>query len=86
MLFLSLKGKKTKGGADADSKAGAKGVTPGTGGGSNAATGGGLDIADEIDPALLARTQIAELVKTDPRRVGEILSRWADDRTTAETR
>jgi flagellar M-ring protein FliF len=37
----------------------------------------------EIDPELLARAQIEELVKSDPRRVGEILSRWVDDRSPA---
>lgn len=31
------------------------------------------------DPEELARLQIEELVKTDPRRVGEILTRWAED-------
>jgi flagellar biosynthesis/type III secretory pathway M-ring protein FliF/YscJ len=31
------------------------------------------------DPELLARHQIEELVRTDPRRVGEVLSRWADE-------
>jgi flagellar biosynthesis/type III secretory pathway M-ring protein FliF/YscJ len=31
------------------------------------------------DPELVARVQIEELVRTDPRRVGEILSRWAGD-------
>ena len=34
---------------------------------------------DEPDPSLLARAQIEELVKTDPRRVGEILSAWASE-------
>jgi flagellar biosynthesis/type III secretory pathway M-ring protein FliF/YscJ len=37
----------------------------------------------EIDPELLARAQIEELVRSDPRRVGEILSRWVDDRSPA---
>ena len=35
--------------------------------------------ARRIDPELLARAQIEELVRSDPRRVGEILSRWADE-------
>lgn len=34
-----------------------------------------------IDPELLARAHIEELIKSDPRRVGEILSRWADEAT-----
>lgn len=37
------------------------------------------DEADTPDPELLARHQIEELVRTDPRRVGEVLSRWADE-------
>ena len=35
----------------------------------------------EIDPEQLARAHIEELIKSDPRRVGEILSRWADEAT-----
>ena len=35
------------------------------------------------DPELVARVQIEELVRTDPRRVGEILSRWAGDEQVA---
>lgn len=34
-----------------------------------------------IDPEQLARAHIEELIKSDPRRVGEILSRWADEAT-----
>ena len=33
---------------------------------------------------MLARAQIEELVRTDPRRVGEILSRWVDEKATAK--
>jgi flagellar M-ring protein FliF len=32
-----------------------------------------------VDPEALARARIEELVRTDPRRVGEILSRWAGE-------
>lgn len=32
-----------------------------------------------VDPEALARAQIEELVRSDPRRVGEILSRWAGE-------
>jgi hypothetical protein len=39
------------------------------------------DPAGELDPALLARAQIDELVRSNPRRVGEILSRWASEET-----
>lgn len=38
----------------------------------------------DADPELLARAQIEELVKSDPRRVGEILSRWAGEESLAK--
>jgi len=38
---------------------------------------GGEDL--EPDPELLARARVEELVRSDPRRVGEILSRWASE-------
>jgi len=63
VLLLSLKG--TKGGAAA-----------GAAGGEGGAERAGFD---EPDPALVARMQIEELVKSDPRRVGAILSSWAND-------
>jgi len=44
------------------------------------AQAGGVGAA-EPDPALLARAEIDELVRSDPRRVGEILSRWANEET-----
>ena len=33
--------------------------------------------AEEVDPELLARAQVEELLRSDPERVGEILSSWA---------
>jgi flagellar biosynthesis/type III secretory pathway M-ring protein FliF/YscJ len=55
-------------------------------GGSAGSTGGGSTGAGEasIDPEVLARAQIEELVRSDPRRVGEILSRWIDEKSTAK--
>lgn len=32
---------------------------------------------DKVDPELLARAQVDELLKSDPAKVGEILARWA---------
>jgi flagellar biosynthesis/type III secretory pathway M-ring protein FliF/YscJ len=46
--------------------------------GGHAQAGGGHP---EPDPALVARAQIDELVRSNPRRVGEILSRWASEET-----
>jgi flagellar M-ring protein FliF len=40
----------------------------------------------QLDPELLARAQIDELVKSDPARVGEILSRWVREEPTAARR
>jgi flagellar biosynthesis/type III secretory pathway M-ring protein FliF/YscJ len=37
----------------------------------------------EPDPELIARMRVEELVRSDPRRVGEILSRWATENTKA---
>jgi flagellar M-ring protein FliF len=39
--------------------------------------------APGVDPELLARAQVDELLKSDPARVGEILSRWARDEPAA---
>jgi hypothetical protein len=51
---------------------------------SRAASGAAAAQAEgEIDPEALARVQIEELVRSDPRRVGEILSRWVEDKTPA---
>ena len=42
---------------------------------------------EEIDPELLARAQVEELLQSDPERVGEILSSWArGDRQTTGAR
>ena len=35
--------------------------------------------AVEVDPELLAQAQVQELLTSDPKRVGEILSQWARD-------
>jgi flagellar M-ring protein FliF len=35
--------------------------------------------AEHIDPSLLARAQVEELVRSDPERVSEILAQWARD-------
>jgi flagellar biosynthesis/type III secretory pathway M-ring protein FliF/YscJ len=73
VLALSLKGGKK-------SAAGAAGARVAAGGEGEAL------VEPEIDPEALARAQIEELVQSDPRRVGEILSRWVDDRPMAGTR
>lgn len=78
VLFTSLRGAKK-----------AAAGTPGAAGGavSHAArqASGGVDAGEtSIDPELLARAQIEELVRSDPRRVGEILSRWVDEKATAK--
>jgi flagellar biosynthesis/type III secretory pathway M-ring protein FliF/YscJ len=41
---------------------------------------------DEIDPEMLARAHVDELLKSDPDRVGEILSSWARGEEMAGTR
>ncbi len=51
-------------------------------GSSGAHSSGGGEAS--IDPEVLARAQIEELVRSDPRRVGEILSRWIDEKSTAK--
>lgn len=48
------------------------------------ATAGSGSAEPSIDPEALARAQIEELVRTDPRKVGEILSRWVDEKSTAK--
>ena len=65
VLLKSLKGPKRSAAAGAARGAGAL-------------ADGGLP---EPDPALVARAQIEELVRSNPRRVGEILSRWASEET-----
>jgi len=37
------------------------------------------DDETEVDPELLAQAQVQELLTSDPKRVGEILSQWARD-------
>jgi flagellar M-ring protein FliF len=72
VLLLSLRGARGSRGA-ARTTAASTGSTPGA--------GGSADPAGELVPALLARAQIDELVRSNPRRVGEILSRWASEET-----
>jgi flagellar M-ring protein FliF len=72
LLFTSLRGSRKEGGSE-------------LAGAATAATSGGGPGGDaSIDPEALARAQIEELVRTDPRRVGEILSRWVDEKATAK--
>jgi hypothetical protein len=80
LLITSLKGSK-KGGAAAPSTV--SGARSSGGGGSSGGSGGESGDAS-VDPEVLARAQIEELVRTDPRRVGEILSRWIDEKSTAK--
>ncbi len=68
LLLKSLKGAK-----------GSAGARGGAGGGSGP---GGVVSDDEVDPELLARAQVEELIKADPDKVGEILSAWAREETT----
>jgi flagellar M-ring protein FliF len=72
VLFKTLKGAP-----------GARTAAAYAGGGSielGGAAGAHASADAEPDPELLARARIEELVRTDPRRVGEILSRWAGER------
>jgi flagellar biosynthesis/type III secretory pathway M-ring protein FliF/YscJ len=68
LLFTSLRGSR---------KASAEAASAGTATGSSSSE-------PSIDPEVLARAQIDELVRTDPRKVGEILSRWVDEKSTAK--
>ena len=52
---------------------------------SAAKTAGAPAPAAQPEPEQLARHQIEELVRTDPRRVGEVLSRWADEGSAARS-
>ncbi len=78
VLFSSLKGAKKSAG-----NAAAGGATAGASGAAGRSGGDGAGDVN-VDPEVLARAQIEELVKTDPRRVGEILSRWIDEKATAK--
>jgi flagellar biosynthesis/type III secretory pathway M-ring protein FliF/YscJ len=69
LLFVSLRGSKR--GAATPQRA--------------LAASSGSRSQSDVDPELMARVQIEELVKSDPRRVGEILSRWAGEETLART-
>lgn len=80
VLFSSLKGSK-KAAAAAGALSPVGGATTH---GARSAAGGGEAGELPIDPEVLARAQIEELVRSDPRRVGEILSRWIDEKATAK--
>ncbi len=70
LLFFSLRGARKSAAAAAQAGSGMGAV------GSEEAP---------VDPELLARSRVEELVKSDPRRVGEILSRWASEEAVAKT-
>lgn len=89
LLATSLKGSKkgaaAAGGGHAPALAGAGAPAGNSTGSSGASTMVNADgSAMDVDPEVLARAQIEELVRTDPRRVGEILSRWVDEKATAK--
>jgi flagellar biosynthesis/type III secretory pathway M-ring protein FliF/YscJ len=70
LLFKTLKGSSLPAAAAAAASAGATGEGGASAGNRN---------SNEPDPEALARAQIEELVRTDPRRVGQILSSWASE-------
>lgn len=70
LVFLVLLAKSLKG-----PRRGAEVVTGGEG------PGGDEGGQEAVDPEQLARAQIDELLRSDPSRVGEILSRWAREET-----
>ena len=72
LLLGSLRGAGKASKGVASGEAGARQTSEG---------GGGLDPEPAIDPEALAHARIEELVRSDPRRVGEILSRWAGEGT-----
>ncbi len=76
VLLKSLKG--AKGAATRSNSAGSFASDGGAPSSSGSSGARGADEA-EPDPEMLARARIEELVRTDPRRVGEILSRWASE-------
>lgn len=76
LLITSLKGSKKRAAAE---------TAPLAGGSSNSTVQSGPDGQSiSVDPEALARAQIEELVRSDPRRVGEILSRWVDEKSTVK--
>ncbi|HUR27340.1 MAG TPA: flagellar M-ring protein FliF C-terminal domain-containing protein, partial [Planctomycetota bacterium] len=80
-LFIALKTLKgSKRGVLASSAA--SGASPAGLAGARRGASAAPDVDDvEPDPELIARMRVEELVRTDPRRVGEILSRWATETT-----
>ncbi|MBK8180382.1 MAG: hypothetical protein IPK67_16115 [Planctomycetes bacterium] len=78
-LFIALKALK---GARRGSGSGSGALQPAAAGaGARGASAGAEGDEIEADPELLARAKVEELVRSDPRRVGEILSRWATETT-----
>lgn len=76
LLLSSLRGSRK---AAASGAASAGGAGTAASGGLSLAPAGALPGEVAVDPEALARAKIEELVRTDPRRVGEILSRWAGE-------
>ena len=84
LLLGSLRGSKKAAAAVADAPGGARSTSAGGGTHAASAHAGGPG-EPQVDPEALARAQIEELVKSDPRRVGEILSRWAGEGAAARS-
>lgn len=80
LLLSSLRGsRKTTAAATAGTAAGTGSAGFGSSAGRTSAAASSDPGALTVDPEALARAKIEELVRTDPRRVGEILSRWAGE-------
>ena len=82
-LFIALKAMKgvKKGTLIPHASGGAASASASVGGFGRASPQVGEADDAEPDPELLARVRVEELVRSDPRRVGEILSRWATENT-----
>ncbi len=82
-LFIALKAMKgvKKGTLIPHTGGGTPSASSASGGFGRALPQGGEVDDAEPDPELLARVRVEELVRSDPRRVGEILSRWATENT-----
>lgn len=75
LLLGSLRGSRKGASAGAGTSAAAAATSASIASGTSA----GVQSEIPVDPEALARAKIEELVRTDPRRVGEILSRWAGE-------